>query len=338
LTGYYYGARSTDFLTVKYDSSGNFIWAKTLGARLAGYGDYGETAEFAEAIAADEYGNLYVAGWTGNGTDYDFLTVKYGQLSQFALPIATINGTPASPTNAVSAALNIGGAGVVSYKYKLDAGAYSTETPVATLISLSALSEGMHTVSVIGKDSAGNWQVTATAASWSVDLTPPTATISGTPESPTNSAIATLAVGGTDVVAYKYKLDSGTYSGERPVSDQIVLSALSEGMHTVSVIGKDSAANWQVTPTIASWNVALPVSIPGIFMSIQEAYNALLGDNILQIKGISFVEDLDFNRNLSITLRGGFDQATGTSTGFTYLHGTLVISNGTVAVENMVLM
>ncbi|MCX5847325.1 MAG: hypothetical protein NTW12_13365 [Deltaproteobacteria bacterium] len=168
---------------------------------------------------------------------------------------------PESPTSATSASLTVGGKDVVAYKYKLDSGIYSLSwISIATPISLSSLSEGSHTVSVIGKDSAGNWQAegSATMVTWTVDLTPSTATISGTPAALTNATSVSLTVSGTDVVAYKYKLDGGVYSAsEIPAGTPITLSSLSEGSHTVSVIGKDTAGNWQAegSATTVTWTV-----------------------------------------------------------------------------------
>jgi len=318
----------TDVNSYKYKLDAGSYSAETAVATPINLTSLSETTHTVSVIGKDSAGNWQVipttASWTVDLTP----------------PTATVSGTPESPTQSAGATLTIGGADVVAYKYKLGTGGYSAETPVATLISLSALSEGTHTVSVLGKDSAGNWQVSPTTVSWTVDLTPPTATVSGTPASPTQSTGATLTVGGADVVVYKYRLDTGGYSAETPIATPIVLSGLADGSHTVSVLGRDSAGNWQVTPTTASWSVDLPVSIPGSgeFADIQEAYNALLSGNILRIKGISVVKNLIFNRNLTITLRGGFDPASGTCTGFTSLQGNLEISNGTVIIENLILM
>jgi len=85
VTGSAYAAKSQDFITVKFDQSGNLQWAKPFGARLEGYGYYGETSEVAWALAVDGTGNIYAAGWSDNGTDYDFVTVKYGEIAQHAL-------------------------------------------------------------------------------------------------------------------------------------------------------------------------------------------------------------------------------------------------------------
>jgi len=257
--------------------------------------------------------------------------------SYVILPQAIVSGVPASPTNATDATLSISGADVVAYKYRLDSDSYSAETPVATPITLTSLSEGTHSVAVLGKDSGGMWQATPTLAGWSVDVTPPVATV-GVP--PRSASSATFSVGGTDVVAYRYRLDSGSYSAETPVANKIMLASLAEGSHSIEVVGRDSVGNWQPTPTSKSWIVDnLPVSIPDgeIFATILEAYAALLGDNILQLKATDIVENLVFNRSLTVTLRGGYDPSFAIASDWTTLYGTLEIGSGTVVVENLVI-
>jgi len=172
-------------------------------------------------------------------------------------PTATISGTPDDPTNQTAASLTIGGEGVTHYKYKVDAEVYGSETEIQTPVALSGLSEGIHTVSVIGRDKAGNWQLEAspTTASWPVDTQAPTATISGTPISPTNQTGTTLTVSGEGVTHYKYKLNSGTYGDEIAVSAPISLFDFTNASHTIYVIGRDLAGNWQTEATTATWIV-----------------------------------------------------------------------------------
>src|SRR5262249_35020376 len=54
-------------------------------------------------------------------------------------PIATLSGEPRSPTWRTAATLTVGGAGITHYQWRLNNGAWSAETPVATPISLSGL-------------------------------------------------------------------------------------------------------------------------------------------------------------------------------------------------------
>ena len=70
-----------DFLTVKYDSSGNELWAETYDF---GIGD----VDGATAIALDSAGNAYVTGYSKtNDSDFDYVTVIYdpsGNVNFFA--------------------------------------------------------------------------------------------------------------------------------------------------------------------------------------------------------------------------------------------------------------
>ena len=101
---------------------------------------------------------------------------------------------------------------------------------------------------------AGWWSWTD---NFSVDTVPPTAEISNAPDVLTNQEDFSLIVCGTGVSCYKYKLDGGSYSSETAVENPIDLSGLSDGVHTLSIIGRDSAGNWQseAEATVASWTV-----------------------------------------------------------------------------------
>jgi cytochrome c peroxidase len=108
-------------------------------------------------------------------------------------PIATIGGLPPGGRTAQNNfTLTIGGAGVVSYQYSLDGGAFSADIPVATPIVLTAMADGTHIVAVFGKDGAGNRQVTATTASWTVKAIPPVLTLKA-PISPTRGTSQTIS-------------------------------------------------------------------------------------------------------------------------------------------------
>src|SRR3972149_1953109 len=59
-----------DYATIKYHSSGDTAWVRRY--------DGGENGpDYARAIAVDDSGNVYVTGWSWNGTSDDYATIKY---------------------------------------------------------------------------------------------------------------------------------------------------------------------------------------------------------------------------------------------------------------------
>ena len=102
----------------------------------------------------------------------------------------------------------------------------------------------------------------------------PVATLSGLPNNPTSSDFANIVVGGDNVATYKYKINGDIYSNEILVKYNIVLRALFEGTHTLSVVGKTSTDIWQqvVDATTYTWEVdftvpTLTISNPSMAIS-----------------------------------------------------------------------
>jgi len=150
-------------------------------------------------------------------------------------------------------------------------------------IAALTLTEGTNAILVEAKDRAGN---TGTAdVSITLDTVPPVAGITQVPQSPTRETGATLAAGGTDVVAYKYKLDNGAYSPELSVPVLITLSNLAEGSHSVSVIGRDIAGNWQLETNAATATWIVDVTKPVLDVSALPD-NAYTNNTIMNIAGI----------------------------------------------------
>jgi len=83
VTGYVNNGKSYDYYTIKYDSSGNQIWAKT--------SDSGNN-DFGNGIATDSQNNVIVTGCVSNGTNFDYCTIKYQGVppKSKSLPIAQI--------------------------------------------------------------------------------------------------------------------------------------------------------------------------------------------------------------------------------------------------------
>jgi hypothetical protein len=85
----------------------------------------------------------------------------------------SISGEPLSPTPQTAATLTVGlnrtgsgiptagwpsGSGYTQYRWRLDGGEWSAESPLTAPIPLSGLGQGVHQVEVVGRNDAGWWQ------------------------------------------------------------------------------------------------------------------------------------------------------------------------------------
>jgi len=157
----------------------------------------------------------------------------------------------------------------VAYKYKVDAGAWSAEIPIATPLNATGLADGYHTFYIIGKHSAGYWQATGASdvyvKSWVQDTTPPTALFDTLtlPASITASQTFNVRAVGTDVSYFRYCLTNGsvtdcstsTFVGSPDsaasfwsLPNAVYTNVLTPGNATIKVIGFDASGNGQAAP------------------------------------------------------------------------------------------
>jgi uncharacterized delta-60 repeat protein len=77
ITGYTFSNQNNypDYLTLKYNPDGNLLWSTTYSNP-----SYSNNQDYASAIALDDSGHVFVTGWSqGNGSGYDYATIKYYQ-------------------------------------------------------------------------------------------------------------------------------------------------------------------------------------------------------------------------------------------------------------------
>lgn len=68
------GTTSDDYATIKYSPSGSQVW-------VMAYNGTGNLNDYSSSVVADNSGNAYVTGRSyGSGSDYDYATIKYGDL------------------------------------------------------------------------------------------------------------------------------------------------------------------------------------------------------------------------------------------------------------------
>ena len=228
---------------------------------------------------ADTYIITYnVSDAAGNPAIEVIRTVIVSEVPDTTAPIVILSGTPANPTNLTTTDITINGEDVIYYKYKLDDGNYSDEEiEVSIHIALSGLSEGEHTIYVIGRDTAGNWQeeVNATAYTWIIDITAPTLTVVSQIISPTNDATPNFGFNSSEVGTISY---SGSCSSET--------TEATEGENTIAfnelVDGTYSNCNIIVTDT--SGNPSDLLTISEFIIDTVVPIIALLGDNPASIE------------------------------------------------------
>lgn len=170
-------------------------------------------------------------------------------------PELTRSSPTTSPTNSTSQTFSYSGEPGGTFQCKLDSGAY--QACAASPATITGLSAGPHTYSVVQIDSVGNTSNAATVT-WTVDLTAPAAptlTRTSPSGSPTNATSQTVTYGGLEPGASaQCKLDGAAY-GSCPASP-MTLSGLGSGTHTFAVTQTDIAGNVSA-PASVSWVVDL---------------------------------------------------------------------------------
>jgi len=170
---------------------------------------------------------------------------------------ASVSGVPASPTPDTGAVSQVSGPFTEFYKYRLGSDPWSGEEPVTTPITLSGLSPGVITLSVVGRNGKGVYppESDAVTVTWTVDPDWTEPGVTGTPPTPTASGEANLSIAGSP--NYCYRVDGAFYQPNLTPGEAITLSGLAEGLHTVEVLGRQPAdpCPGDVVGSLVSWTV-----------------------------------------------------------------------------------
>lgn len=111
------------------------------------------------------------------------------------------------------------------------------------------------------------------------------ATVSNTPSSPTRSTSASLVVGGDNVDLYRYRLDTGSWSAEQPVTAPIALTGLTTGKHSVAVLGRSSHGSYlaDTNAVVVEWTV--DPAAPPVLISAVPATPSRIRNTTLKVEG-----------------------------------------------------
>ncbi len=197
---------------------------------------------------------------------------------------ATITLDTVAPTAVVVANGALGGvikastfgfsaSGVAGYKYKIDAGAWSAEIPGATAMNLIGVTTGAHTLSVIGRDAAGNWQSASspTSLSWTVDVTPPTTTASPAGGTYVGAQTVTLSASETATIYYTTNGTLPTISSPVYSSPVTVTPPATLKYFAVDAVGNKEAVKTQI------YAVPAGVKLSGVPVALTKLTSATVG-------------------------------------------------------------
>lgn len=145
----------------------------------------------------------------------------------------------------------------------------------SVVIDATLLSHGEHTLNARAVDAAGNTGL-ATKRTFTIDAEAPTATLSNLPAAATASSSVGASVGGNGVAKYRYRIDNSAWSSDRSSSSAISLSSLSEGNHTLTVLGIDSYENVQAEANATTYSWLIDQS-PPVLIGILPAAGGLIG-------------------------------------------------------------
>jgi hypothetical protein len=136
---------------------------------------------------------------------------------------------------------------------------------------------------------------------------------------------------------------------------EITLTAVAASGSTVAWYGNcDSTGGSSTTATctITAMNAAKTVQAAFVtpcaigpvrkdplsyYDSIGIGYSAIADNSTLQMQGANFTENLTLNRSVDVTMKGGYDCAFSANTGWTTVSGNMTVSDGSVAIENLII-
>jgi hypothetical protein len=191
----------------------------------------------------------------------------YAWIKDATAPVATLTGTPVAVSKDTSITITVDSPDddATEYRYDLVSGlsctsaSYSTWTNVSTDISEALGVDGIYTLCVLSRDALQNEQAAVTTYTWEKDTTAPTATLSGTPASLSNSTTLNISISDSDSYQYKYAVTTAgnctgaSYGAYRDASLPITDALGADDVYRVCVISQDVVNNEQAVATEYSW-------------------------------------------------------------------------------------
>jgi hypothetical protein len=131
-----------------------------------------------------------------------------------------------------------------------------------------------------------------------------------------------------------------------PAAGNYVVDIIIDGVSQSSCLTSYTFSNVTSNHAIAaSFAQILPARIvrtcPAYYMTLQAASDAAISGDVIQSWATDFIENVSFNRNVSVMFQGGYDMAYTGISGMTRIQGTLTIGGvgsgtGNVTIGNLI--
>lgn len=168
------------------------------------------------------------------------------------------------------------------------------------------------------------------------DTTPPVTTITVAPPPFSSSASGSFTFIADEIATFACRLDGGTFT---PCTSPYGFAGLADGSHTFVVQATDLTGNFGL-PATCTWTITSPppcnIRVDGTcYATFAEAYAAIPvgGSSVMQLRQLEFTSDAVFDRNVNVTLAGGYDATFNTRTGTAIFKGSALITEGSVVMD-----
>jgi alpha-tubulin suppressor-like RCC1 family protein/PKD repeat protein len=306
-----------------------YTWSVTAGSLPPGLTLNGATGEIAGMPATA--GNFTFTAQVRDAAG----SIVSTQLVVAVMDIATSTLPPGAngvPYNQTLSAIG----GTAPYSWSISAGTLPpglSINKVGGIISGTPTTTGSSSFTVQVADTSG----IKTAKAFSIVVyRPPVAAFTGTPLTGQAPLFVTFTdSSGNDPVTWSWSFgDSSTGSQQNPMH---VYSM--PGTYTVALTAANPAGSGTVTRidyiTVEAC-INAPVRISGIdYSNPQNAYLQAANTDIIELQAQNFANDLVLDRDIVLTLRGGYDCGYADNPAAAGMLGTLRVTNGTVKVEKL---
>jgi hypothetical protein len=222
--------------------------------------------------------------------------------------------------------------GVTGVQFKLDnanLGAENTVSPYSTVWNTTGATNGLHSLTAVARDAAGNMKTSAVISvtvsnAPPADTTAPTVSITdpvgGAVVSGSATTVSATASDNTGVAGVQFKLDGASLSAEDTTSPYSIVwntTAATNGLHSLTAVARDAAGNMKTSAvisvtvsnaplpegTIVSDNTWKNLSFASQTNLFSAEFDAVpVSTNIDAITGLSRGNAADFE-NLAVTVR-----------------------------------